>query len=151
RCSLPSMLTVTFMTYSIRPSIQASRGVHEGSRVYEAYNSKHVLVLTRLSQRASSLVTTTISYGESQKRNLLSFCPGTSCAITVWEKQHASAAASRKKWHPTVLLTWFLLSRTRALLCLHLSIVRSELWVLPTAAMSKLLHLTRSRTIAPST
>src|SRR6516162_10442177 len=96
RCSLPSMLTVTFMTYRIRPSIQATRGVHEGSRVYEAYNSKHVPVLTRLSQRASSLVTTTISYGESQKRNLPSFCPGTSCA-RVWEKQHASAAVSPKK------------------------------------------------------
>jgi hypothetical protein len=74
------MLTVTIITYRIRPSTQASRGVQEGSRVYEAYNSKHVLVLTRLSQRLSSLVTTTISYGESQKRNLPSFCPGTSCA-----------------------------------------------------------------------
>jgi hypothetical protein len=38
RCSLPSMVTATFMTYRIRPSIRASRGGHEGSRVYEAYN-----------------------------------------------------------------------------------------------------------------
>jgi hypothetical protein len=54
RCSLPSMLTLTFMTYWIRPSIRAGRGDHQGSRVYEAYNSKHVLVLTRLSQSVSS-------------------------------------------------------------------------------------------------
>src|SRR6516165_10946402 len=114
RCSLPSMLTVTFMTYCIRPSIQASRGVHEGSRVYEAYNSKHVLVLTRLSQRASSLVTTTISYEEAHKRNLPSFCPGTSCASTVCEKQHASAAVSPKKRDPIAVHTWLLLSRTPA-------------------------------------
>src|SRR6516162_4135251 len=61
RCSLPSMVTLTFMTYHNRPSIRASRGGHEGSRVYEAYNSKHVLVLTRLSHSASSLVTMMIS------------------------------------------------------------------------------------------
>jgi hypothetical protein len=73
------------------------------------------------------LVTTTISYGESQKRNLPSFCPGTSCASKVWEKQHASATASPKKRDPIAVLTWFLLSRTRALLCSQLSIVRSEL------------------------
>ena len=87
RCSLPSMLTLTFMTYWIRPSIRAGRGDHEGSRVYDAYNSKHVFVLTRLSQSVSSAVTTTISYGESQKRKLPSFYPGISCASTVWESR----------------------------------------------------------------
>src|ERR1700675_2152023 len=86
---------------------------YEGSRVYEAYNSKHVLVLTRLSQSVSSLVTTTISYGESQKRNLPSFCPGTSCANTVWEKQHASAAVSPKKRALIAVLIWFLLLADR--------------------------------------
>jgi hypothetical protein len=59
-----------------------------------------VLVLTRLSPRLSSLVTTTISYGESQKRNLPSFCPGTSCA------------SQPKEHNPKAALTWFLLSRT---------------------------------------
>jgi hypothetical protein len=38
-----------------------------------------------------------------------------------------------KKRNSIRVLTWFLLSRSRALLCLHPSIVRSELWVLPTA------------------
>src|SRR5262249_23045093 len=42
----------------------------------------------------------TISYGESQKRNLPSCCPGTSCPSTVWEKRHASAAVSPKKRNP---------------------------------------------------
>src|SRR6516162_9567222 len=98
------MLTLTFMTYRSRPSIRAGRGDHDGSRVYKAYNSKHVLVLTRLSQSVSSLVTTTISYGESQKRNLPRFCPGTSCASTVWQKLHASAAVNRKKRNPIAVL-----------------------------------------------